>query len=204
MSSGSGRVLRDNAFLVAAVALPLVVVGFFLLASAIPRWRIPPPTHDLLIRVDGYDQPYARVLVDYHVRDGRVEARFRPLGPGMSLPPPALYLVDHATMIAREIPVDLPTGMEENAPPQTIVVEALAGRQVLAEPTAPDGYQLEERTQGGSGLIGAVFGINRADRRPAIVNNGRVAQITLPARYRFLSGVQVVGWAVPEQNNGQR
>ena len=53
-------------------------------------------------------------------------------------------------------------------------------------------------------VVGEVFGMNRYDRRAAIVNRGRVVTITLPARYRFLSSVQVVGWAVPAQNYGQR
>ena len=205
MPRGSGRFLRDNLFLVAAASLPLVVVAFFLVASIVPRWLVPPPTYDLLLRLDGsYAQSTSRFLVDFHVRDGRVEATVRPLANNMSLQPPVLFLVDHATMTAREITVDLPTSMADNDPPKTFVVEALAGRQVLAQPTAPDGYQLEQRNQGGPGLVGEVFGMNRYDRRPAIVSRGRVVTITLPERYRFLSSVQPVGWVVPEQNNGQR
>ncbi len=48
------RFVRDNAFLIAAVALPLVVVGFFLLFTAIPRWTVPPPQHDLLFSTTEY------------------------------------------------------------------------------------------------------------------------------------------------------
>ena len=49
--------LRDNIFLVAAVSLPLIVVAFFLVASAIPRWLVPPPAYDLLISAsDPYNQ----------------------------------------------------------------------------------------------------------------------------------------------------
>ena len=205
MPPGGGRFLRDNAFLVAAVSLPLVVVAFFLVASIVPRWLVPTPTHDLLLRADGsYGQSRSQVLVDFHVRDGRLEATVRALADNMSLQPPVLFLVDHATMTAREITVDLPASMAENDPPKTFVVEALAGRQVLAQPTAPDGYQLEERNQGGPGLVGDVFGMNRYDRRHAIVNRGRVVTITMPARYRFLPSIQSVGWVVPEQNDGQR
>jgi hypothetical protein len=205
MPSGSGRFFRDNAFLVAAVALPLVVVAFFLLASFVPRWLVPPPTHDLLLRVDGnYDRAGSRVIVDYTVRDGRVEATVRPLAANVYLQPAALFLVDHATMTAREIPVDLPADMAENDSPRTFVVEGLAGRTVLAQPVAPDGYQLAERTRGGPGLIGEVFGMNRYDRRAALVNRGRVVPIVLPPRYQYFSPVQVVGWVVPGQDDGRR
>ena len=61
-------------------ALPLAVVGFFLAASAIPRWVVPPPAYDLLLRTTGYpNQAAPRVAVDFVVRDERVEARVRAL-----------------------------------------------------------------------------------------------------------------------------
>ena len=46
MEQGSGRFLRENAFLAAAVCLPLLVVVFFVLASIIPRWLVAPPAYD--------------------------------------------------------------------------------------------------------------------------------------------------------------
>src|SRR6478735_3199762 len=65
-ASGQGRrFLRDNAFLVAAGLLPVLVVGFFLLATAIPRWTVPPPAYDLIVK--GY-KPYSgdiRLKVSY-------------------------------------------------------------------------------------------------------------------------------------------
>jgi hypothetical protein len=99
MTPGRGRFLRDNAFLVAAVSLPLVVVGFFLISSAIPRWTVPPPAYDLLLRADGpYHQSPSRVVVDYRVRDGRVEAVVGPLPANSYGQPSTLWLFDHKTM----------------------------------------------------------------------------------------------------------
>jgi hypothetical protein len=43
------RPRRDNAFLVAAVSLPLVVVAFFLLSTALPRRMVPPSTLALIV-----------------------------------------------------------------------------------------------------------------------------------------------------------
>ena len=204
MASGSGRFLRDNAFLVAAASLPLVVVLFFLLASVVPRWLTPPPAHDVLVRVDGlYDQT-TRVGVAFNVRDGRVEATIRGRKANDYLQRAILLQVDHATMIAREIPLDLPAEMAEHDPPRTFVVEALAGQRVLAEPTAPDGYRLEHRTRRGPGLVGEVFGMNRYENQTALVNRGRVVPIILPPRYGYLSSALLVGWVVAGQNDGVR
>ena len=79
MSPGATRLLRDNVFLVAAVCLPILVVGFFLLSSSIPRWRVPAPAYDLLIRAGEYDQTTQRVSLDLDVRDGVVQATARPV-----------------------------------------------------------------------------------------------------------------------------
>ena len=42
MRQGSARFLRENAFLAAAVILPLIVVVLFVLASIVPRWVVTP------------------------------------------------------------------------------------------------------------------------------------------------------------------
>ena len=192
------RFLRENVFLVAAVSLPLVVVGFFLVASAIPRWLVAPPAYDLVVRASGtQDQASPRVAVDFTVRDGRVEATVRGL-PSTAYPHvPKLFLVDHQTMSAREIPVDLPTNLTELDPAVIVPVKALAERRVLADTKAPDGYELETRTRRGTGLVGDVFGMSRYDERVALVNKGRVVGISFPA-YHYGYGVSAVGWVLNE------
>src|SRR6185503_16709977 len=106
MTPEGGRFLRDNAFLVAAVSLPLVVVTFFLLSTAIPRWTVPPPQYDLLLRAnDLYNQANPRMTVEFHVHDGKVEATVRAIGANAYPARTALFLFDHATMTSREIPI---------------------------------------------------------------------------------------------------
>jgi hypothetical protein len=206
MTPASGRFLRDNAFLVAAVSLPLVVVAFFLLSTALPRWMVPPPTYDLLIRAtDTYNQTNPRLMVDFDVRGGKAMVTFQALpanGFGLRA---KLYLWDHATMSAREIPVEVPDNLVEGDP-RTVVVTTLAGREVLAEPKAPDGYQLQSRSQSGPGLVGELFGMNRYDSQGVLVNKGRVIPLELPAPFQsaYASPVSAVGWLVPESHNGQR
>lgn len=191
-----GRFLRDNAFMVAAFALPAVVVLLFLVASAVPRWTVPPPAYDLLLRTAGRHDPARRISVEFTVRDGRVEAIVRPV-PITGYPQVAsLVLVDHETLNGREIPVPLPMTMAEGDPPQTIVVEALAGRRVVAQGRAPDGYEFDVRTRRGPGLVGDIFGMNRYDQRPSVVNNGRVVPIVLPTGATSYNPVDAVGWLV--------
>jgi hypothetical protein len=198
---------RDNIFLVAAVSLPLIVVAFFLVSTAIPRWLVPPPAYDLLISAtDAYNQTNPRMTVNFNVRDGRVEATFQAVPANTYSARSRLFLFDHTTMNVREIPVELPNNLvlAEGDPPRTIVVDAIAGRQLLTDVQAPDGYQLESRNQRGPGIVGDVFGMNRYDAEASLVNRGRVIPVALPAPYRnvYFSPVYAVGWLVPRTPDG--
>jgi hypothetical protein len=200
MSQGSRGFLRENAFLVAAVSLPLVVAGLFLVWSFVPRLFVAPPAHDLLLRVDGvYDRLGPRMAVDYVVRDGRAAAVVRPITVDAYLQPAALFLFDHETGTVTEVPVDLPDGMGEDDPPATIVIDALAGRQVLAQPTAPDGYVFENRARRGPGIVGDIFGMSRSSPSAALVKGGRVVPIDFPIPNQYYN-VQPVGWIVDDRS----
>jgi hypothetical protein len=192
-----GRFLRANAFLLAAVALPLVVVAFFLLASAIPRWRVPPPAYDLLIRAA---RPYrvqpspSRVAVEFEVRDGQLFAEVSPVRRDQYVQPWSLFLFEHETTSLREVPFDVPHDLTDDASPRTLTVPALSGRRMLPAMAAPDGYELRSRTGRSSGLIGDLFGIRSSDAGVSLVNRGRVVAVPLPAGYEYLSQVEFIAW----------
>ena len=200
MPASARRFLRDNVFLVAAVLLPVLVVALFLAATAIPRWRIPPPAYDVVLRVPGpFDQARPRVAVDFAVRNGRVEATVRPI-PATGYPQLAsLFLVDHATGDVQRLAVDVPQDMGENDPPRTFPIEALAGRRVLDQTRAPDGYELQTRTHGSPGIVGDLFGMHRYDARAALVKDGRVVPIALPPPYEYQASVSAVCWLNPRE-----
>jgi hypothetical protein len=200
MTPDAGRFVRQNAFLVAAVALPLLVVVFFLLAAAIPRWTVPPPAYDLVLRGTSYDQPAPRVSVEFEVRDGRVQATVRAV-PATIYPSRAtLFLFDHETMKVTRLAVDVPD-VKEGDPPHTFVVPALEKRRVISATTAPDGYELKMRTGGGTGIVGDLFGMGRYDRGVSLVNRGRVVSLALPPPFEYYSPVYALGWV---DNDGQR
>jgi hypothetical protein len=196
--AGRGRFLRENVFLIAAVSLPLVVVGFFLIASIVPRWLVPPPAYDLLLRAAGPpDHTRRGIVVDFTVRDGRVQAVVQTVAPGLYLQPLRLFLVEHQTMNVREIPVDVPANLPEKDP-ATIAVTALAGRRVLAQTKAPDGYEFQTRRHGSAGLVQGLFGMDRYGERVSLVNRGRVVPIPLSQNEYSYYGIALVGWVVNE------
>ena len=193
--------LKDNAFMVAAVALPVVVAAFFVLASAVPQWTVPAPTYDLVLRVArGYDASPAGIIPEFTVRNGRVEVIVRPAPPDGYVQEWGLLLFNHETMRVSEVQLDLPASMEVGESPRTIAIEALAGKRVSSQTVAPDGYELQTRSNGNSGLVGDLFGMGRYRQRAALVNGGRVVALDLPAPYQdpYQSPAYAVGWVLGE------
>jgi hypothetical protein len=71
---------------------------------------------------------------------------------------------------------------------------------VVAEGRAPDGYQLETRSQSGPGLVGELFGMRRYRATAALVNRGRVVLVELPSsRFLYPSSVRSVAWVQAEE-----
>lgn len=196
MTTGNDGFLRNNLFLVAAVLLPVVVIAFFLVATAIPRWLVPPPAYDLVVRVGKpYDGTRMTVATQFRVRDGQLEAVVKPLGKDVYEANWALFVFDHTTLNLTQVPVRIPDTLPADSPPQTVTVDALAGRRILEQTVAPDGYQLRsDAARGGPGIVGDLFGMRSYDRNAALINKGRVVPIPLPSTYQYLSPVTAIGW----------
>ena len=198
------RFLRDNAVLVAAFVLPALVALLFILATAIPKWTVPLPQHDLVLKVQNYDGPPATQSVEFTLRDGRVDATVRtivkPEKPDVVVPYPprwTLLLFEHGSMRVREIAVEIPRDIPLGES-RTVVVEALANRRVIPGDVAPDGYKVTSLNTGtsGGGIVNDLFGMNHRFRRGiAIGRNGRTIELELPAPYNENYGsIATIGW----------
>ena len=147
MAPAPSRFLRDNAFIVAAVALPVLVGAFFVVASAIPRWTVPGPAFDLVMRVPRpYDATPNKVIVEFNVRDGRVEGTARPAPPDQGYSQRwALLYFDHTTMTVREIPFEQPASLAPGEESRTLVVEPLSKMRVSARDNSARWLQAGEQ-----------------------------------------------------------
>ena len=189
------RFFRDNAFLVAAVALPILVVGLFLLFTAIPRWTVAAPQYDLVLYTSAYDQTNARVSAELFVRDEALQAALRPVLQNTSPPRVRLWRFDHASMSLREIPLQLPDDIPAGEASRTVVVDAMRGRRILTDAKAPDGYEVRTPDRRGPGFVGELFGMRRYDRGIVIVNRGRLVPIEVPTPHEYQTPV-FLGWIV--------
>jgi hypothetical protein len=190
------RFLRENAFLAAAVCLPLVVIVFFLLFTIVPQWMVPAPKYDLLVQTNDYDQGQRRVAVEVFVRDDRLQATIRPAGQNTYPARVRVWRIDHSSLTASEIQIDVPESMAEGAS-STVIVDALRGQRVVATSKAPDGYDVQTATHRGPGLVGDLFGMRRYDQGLVLMNRGRVISIKIPSPNSYQTPT-FVGWLLPE------
>ena len=193
----SGRFVRDNAFLIAAVSLPLVVIGLFLLSTTIPRWTVPPPQYDLLVQTTEWDQANRRVTTEVFVRDGTLHATLRPILQNTNPPRVRVWRFDHRTLNVREIELELPDDMPSGESSRDIKVEAMGGQQIATDTRAPDGYEIRTEMHRGPGLIGDIFGMRRYDQAVTLVHRGRTVPIKVPTPNPYQTPM-FLGWLVGE------
>ncbi|HSH13569.1 MAG TPA: hypothetical protein VLA15_07460, partial [Desulfurivibrionaceae bacterium] len=147
--------------LIVGVSLPLLLVFIFWVAMAVPRMTVDDPQYDLVLAsryyVEGARQLNGTLAFD--VVDGQLVARFtedpnfaRTRGNALAnvYPAPRLYYFASAGGNLREIDYGLPDEPEDGA---IIPVAALAGRTLVAESTAPDGYRFDNSYRGSRGFL---------------------------------------------------
>lgn len=163
---------RHDAFLAAAVALPLMVDACFLLATAIPRWTVPPPAYYLVLRVGKPYEPRPQVVAEFKVDDGKVVALVRPVQKDQYVQSWSLDRFDHQTSSLQDIPVKLPDSVPSDSPPQTIVVDGLprnvrSNRRKRQTDTNCERTRIAEPAMYFFGAIGFLYGFfDKVKRTP--------------------------------------
>jgi len=184
--------LRENPMIAASILLPLVIVVFFLLATAIPRWLVDPPAHSFLFAVPDHTYSTPEIDVRYDVINGRLRVRVFKTGITYRNSP-RLYLFDHEQQVTREITIDLPVTKDSFEDGDELVVSEFASRRVSTARTAPDGYEVYGPGYRNGNLITALFGGNRR-RDFSIVKSGAVFEIPHPGSNRYYYNVIFLGW----------
>ena len=106
--------IRDNLMIVVSVALPLLVVVVFALATLVPRWLVEPPQYDFLMTAEWPGSRGALpVRIDMSVTDGKLRVRAFRLENGGRAYAPRLFEFVAATQSVREIMLDWPDDLTD-------------------------------------------------------------------------------------------
>jgi hypothetical protein len=155
--------VKANMVLVVGLALPIVLMAGFLVASGLPQRLADPPKYSLVFAVTDFSQGNSGIPLSVRlvVQDGVLKAQYTKL-----LPQPTgyvnnvwkrLYVYDAATQKVRELSFGFPPNMD--AIQGTVVETVDATRTMRLDTTlqSPDGYELSRDNGSRSGLLNEIF-----------------------------------------------
>ncbi len=199
---GLGKFFRENVILLAGIALPVLMMVGFLVASSLPQGVSNPPQYDLVFFVDDYSASPATVPVAAKlvVRNGRLVAQYTPLPADNPYGGGAwkkIYRYEAATRTIREIPFPFPADVVSITTLREEPVPELLSVRLDTRLQAPDGYELANDDYRGNGLIGDLFW-RSGSGRPRLRNGTSSVPLDLATdtlSYSY-SNVQFLGWVV--------
>jgi len=182
--------------IVVSIALPLLLILFFALASILPGLYTNPPAHDLLLILQGAGTAKsARVRVDLTVTNGQLRAVARPSDGAYYDNSPRLFRYHHLTGEVTEISVPVPASAGESEAGTEIPIPELAGVRISDKLRAPDGYEFDG-SRGNGGFITGLFGGTHKRNDVRISKNGAVVRVRLPNLDDWYNGARFLGWVV--------
>ncbi len=188
--------LRKNLMIVVSIALPLLVVIFFALASFIPDLYTTPPAHDLLLSLHDRASPKnSEVRYNFTIKGGQLKAVVVRTDNPVYESNPRLFLYDHQSGEAREISFQLPEKSDEYVKGEEFSVPEFGDRKVSETLRAPDGYEFRGHRRGG-GLMSELFGGRRNRTDVSIAKGSAVVRIHLPSSDYWYNSVRFVGWVL--------
>jgi len=188
--------LRENMMIVVSIALPLLVVIFFALASVLPGLYSTPPAYDLLLTFqDRSNAKTPQVKISLVVKNERLRAiivKSDNPGYGNNL---RLFRYDHSTAEVVEISIPIPENVAEFDEGAEIPITGFEELRISEKLRAPDGYEFRGRRRGG-GLMTEMFGGARNRTDVSIAKNGAIVRVRLPASDYWYNDVRFVGWVI--------
>ena len=187
------KYLRQNPMIAAGILMPLVIVVFFILATAIPRSLVAPPAHDFLFTTAGESGCKPEINVRFDVVDERLRARVFKTNVTCRRVP-RLYLFDHETLDVREVEFDWPHDLESFEDGDEINIAAFANRSMSSKRKAPDEYEVRFPGYRSDNLMTALFGGQRRYGF-SIHKSGNAIELPRPeGSVNYYTGMKFVGW----------
>jgi len=186
--------IRQNPMIAAGILLPLIIVVFFLLATAIPKWFVAPPEYDLVFTVPEHNPNRRDIELTIDVVDSRVRARLFKKNDyyrGIA----RLYVFEHETQDVREISINIPGSLEALEDGAEIDVPEFANRSISTTREAPDGYEvLGPGYRRGGNLMTELFGGHRRHQF-SIHKSGAIIEIPNVGDHRnYYYAATFLGW----------
>lgn len=199
----STNFIKQNFALVLGLALPALLMVFFLASTMIPQTLSDPPKYDLVFAVHDYPNNYqSPVNVKLIVKDGTLTAQYTKIAPntpnyyynGWK----KLYLYNASTQKVRELTFGYPPEPEKIEGMREEPVEAAKGLKLSTEVESPDGYSLSHEGRSRSGLFNEIFWNGGYSSEARLRKGASSVKLMGPNdRTYYYGSIEFIGWVVP-------
>jgi hypothetical protein len=148
--------IKENLVLVIGLALPLLLIVLFFVATVIPKAYSTPPQYELLFSMQDYNyQNKPDYIVDFKVKNNQLLLKAKKAEDKDNYyQNKKLMAYDAKNEVMREIVIDS-TQLSDGA---ELLLEETKTMTLSTNMLAPDGYVLEKQYDGNNSLIGGLFG----------------------------------------------
>jgi hypothetical protein len=201
--------IKQNFVLVLGLALPVLLMAGFLVATAIPNMLTPPPQYDAVFSSPNNSGTRQRaVSVDLKVnKDGVLMATYTPQEKDKNnnytySAWESLYLFDAKTQTVRPLDFPVPDDADSIKKKVTRPVAATKGMVLSSAATSPDGYTYSSGGyRGGGDFIGGLFWGGGHYREASLVKGNASTPIRMDAVPPYYSSISTtfIGWVTDKR-----
>jgi hypothetical protein len=186
--------VKENLVLVIGLALPVLLITLFFVATVLPKSFGTPPQYELLFTTQKYDyQSKPEYVLDFNVKNKQLMVKSKKYDEkNYNNATRLLMAYDAKTETVREITLDaskMSDGVE-------VVLEETKSMELDTSLTSPDGYALEGPNYNSSGLLGGLFGGGYRNSGFRIKKGNVGYKVPQHQPDYYYSDLKFIGWVI--------
>jgi hypothetical protein len=188
--------IKENLVLVIGLALPVLLIVLFFVATVIPKMNSTPPQYEVLFSVPDYNyQSKPDYIIDFKVKNNQLMIKVKKADDKDNYyQNKKLMAYDAKTEVMREISIDNSKFSNDTE----LLLEETKNMTLSADMLAPDGYRLENQHNNNNGLIGGLFGGGgrNSGYRLKKGNVGYKINAQQNSNYYYYDQLHFIGWVI--------
>lgn len=186
--------IKENLVLVIGLALPVLLIVLFFVATVIPKMAGTPPQYEVLFSVQDYSQKNKPdYIIDFKVKNQQLMLNVKKAEEKDNYyNSKKLMAYDAKNEIMREITVDasqLSDGAE-------ILLAETKNMILDTAMVAPDGYVMENQQYSNNGLVGGLFGGGNRNSNYRLKKGSVGYKINIPHNNYYYDQLLFIGWVI--------
>lgn len=190
--------IKQNFALVLGIALPVLLVGGFMLMAALPQRQGPPPEYAMLFSITKYENDASGYNIDFIVKNGKAHARLTERTNNYGHNKRELFRFDGKTGSIQKIDVTLPDDLGEEKKID-LPLEEFKDVTINTDSKSPDGYSLENSGYRSRGVTGMFFG-GGSGRYESRLRHDKGYAVKIPdySGNYYYNNIEFIGWIIPQ------